>query len=219
LLRNDNGRFVDISSQLPTETVDNNWGVVPGDFNNDALVDFVVYRFGHLKERVADLLLINHGNNHFSYQLLDTATSELGQDSHGDMGAAFDYNQDGKLDLLSGDDDNGAWHLYKNTTPLADKNFSLIRVGYSQSGIDPLGAKISITTKNTTQYQIIGSHSASHSQSLMNIAHFGLDEVNIIKSIDVTWRDGSKLILKNQRANSLIEIGNEPAGAKFNNIK
>ncbi|MGS0496573.1 FG-GAP repeat domain-containing protein [Pseudoalteromonas mariniglutinosa] len=27
LLRNDNGRFVDISSQLPTETIDNNWGL------------------------------------------------------------------------------------------------------------------------------------------------------------------------------------------------
>ncbi|CAM3705040.1 MULTISPECIES: CRTAC1 family protein [Pseudoalteromonas] len=208
LLRNDNGRFVDISSQLPTETIDNNWGVVPGDFNNDTLVDFVVYRFGHLKQRVADLLLINQGNNNFTSQLLNSATSELNQDSHGDMGAAFDYNHDGKLDLLSGDDDNGSWHLYKNTTPMADKHFSLIRVGYSQTGIDPLGAKIHIRTEQATQYQLVGSHSASHSQSLMNIAHFGLGNDANIKEISITWRDGSNQVLRNQPADRLIDIGN-----------
>ncbi|MEI8641369.1 hypothetical protein P4S68_10975 [Pseudoalteromonas sp. Hal099] len=77
LLRNDKGQLTDISAQLPKQTIDNNWGVVPGDFNNDTLIDFVVYRFGHLKQRVADVMLINQGNNQFTSQLLNSATSEV----------------------------------------------------------------------------------------------------------------------------------------------
>ncbi|MEI8665465.1 CRTAC1 family protein [Pseudoalteromonas sp. B28] len=208
LLRNDKGQFTDISAQLPKQTIDNNWGVVPGDFNNDTLIDFVVYRFGHLKQRVADVMLINQGNNQFTSQLLNSATSELNQDSHGDMGAAFDYNDDGKLDLLSGDDDNGRWHLYKNTSAMLNKHYSLVRIGYSPSGIDAMGAKVEIKTAQTTQYQVVGSHSANHSQSLMNIAHFGLGNDANIKAINVTWRDGSNQVLRNQPADRLIDIGN-----------
>ncbi|MEI8641370.1 hypothetical protein P4S68_10980 [Pseudoalteromonas sp. Hal099] len=57
------------------------------------------------------------------------------------MGAAFDYNHDGKLDLLSGDDDNGRWHLYKNTSAMLNNHYSLVRIGYSPSGVDAMGAK------------------------------------------------------------------------------
>jgi len=207
LLRNDNGKLVDISAQLPVATNSNNWGVVPGDFNNDTKMDFMVYRFGELKERIADVLLVNQGDYSFTPELTHNATSELGQDSHGDMGAAFDYNQDGKLDLLSGDDDNGKWHLYENNTLLADSHYLLVRVGYSRSGIDPLGAKIQLTTDSASQLQVIGSHSASHSQSLLNIAHFGLAKAKKVTSVIVTWRDGSQQRVDNINADMLIKVG------------
>ena len=185
----------------------NQWRVVPGDFNNDTKVDFMVYRFGELKERVADVLLINRGDFTFDTQLTHNASSELGQDSHGDMGAAFDYNQDGKLDLLSGDDDNGKWHLYQNNSELADTHYLLVRVGYSPTGIDPLGAKIEVNSVSAKQYQIVGSHSATHSQSQLNIAHFGLAEAKQVHSVVVTWRDGSKKTIENIHADKLIKIG------------
>lgn len=207
LFRNDNGKFTDISSQLPTMTNGNNWGVVPGDFNNDTKIDFMVYRFGELKERISDVLLINQGDYKFKATTEHNANTEIGHDSHGDMGAAFDYNQDGKLDLLSGDADNGRWHLYKNVTDLSNTHFTLIRVGYSPSGIDPYGARIEIKASGTSQYKTIGSHSASHSQSLLNIAHFGLADATKIDEIKIIWRDGTRLKLKNVAIKKLIELG------------
>ncbi|MBG9993883.1 CRTAC1 family protein [Pseudoalteromonas sp. NZS127_1] len=207
LLRNDNGKLVDISSKLPALTNSNNWGVVPGDFNNDTKIDFMVYRFGKLKERISDVLLINQGDYKFEATTVHNANTEIGQDSHGDMGAAFDYDQDGKLDLLSGDTDNGQWHLYKNTTELSDAHYTLIRVGYSKSGIDPYGAKVQIKTPSAAQYQVIGSQSASHSQSLLNIVHFGLAQADTLSSVVITWRDGSQKTLTNVKVDSLIKVG------------
>lgn len=207
LLRNDGNKFTDISAVLPQETNHNNWGVTPGDFNNDGLNDFFVYRFGELKERIADVMLINNGNETFTTKVMTNATTELGQDSHGDMGTAFDYNLDGKIDILSGDDDNGLWHMYENNTDMNGNHYLLARIGYSPTGIDPINAKVVITTNTGSQTKLIGSTSASHSQSVLNIAHFGLAEVKNISSIKVTWRDGSEAKLTNVKSDGLVVIG------------
>lgn len=207
LLRNDGDTFTDISNVLPQETNDNNWGVTPGDFNNDGFNDFFVYRFGGLKERIADVMLINNGNNTFTTKVMKSATTKLGQDSHGDMGTAFDYNLDGKIDILSGDDDNGLWHMYENNTDMADNHYILTRIGYSPTGIDPISAKVTITTDTGSQTKLIGSTSASHSQSVLNIAHFGLAQDKLVKSINVRWRDGSETNLSNVKGDSLTFIG------------
>ncbi|MCI2283914.1 CRTAC1 family protein [Colwellia sp. MSW7] len=208
LLRNDGNKFTDISSVLPPETNHNNWGVTPGDFNNDGFNDFFVYRFGELKERIADVMLLNNGDGTFTTQVMINATTEIGQNSHGDMGTAFDYNLDGKIDLLSGDDDNGLWHLYENNTPMDDNHFLLTRIGYSTTGIDPLGAKVTIVTDSGLQTKLIGSTSASHSQSVLNIAHFGLANDNLVKSVNVRWRDGSEITLNNVLSDHISNIGN-----------
>ncbi|EWH11733.1 hypothetical protein DS2_02880 [Catenovulum agarivorans DS-2] len=210
LLRNDGGKLVDISSNLPSIAQDNNWGVVTGDFNNDTFADFFLYRFGELKERVADALLINQGNNQFNLQMQHGADTEIGMDSHGDMGAAFDYNFDGKLDLLSGDDDNGRWHLYQNTSDLADNNYLSLRIGYSPKGTDPLGAKVTVVTKDASQFQLVGSHSASHSQSVTNICHFGLAQADMVEEVTIQWRDGSQQKLQQVAANQLKIVGHFP---------
>lgn len=211
LLRNDGHKFTDISVNLPVETKTNNWGVTSGDFNNDSLTDFFIYRFGELKERIADVALINDGKGSFHSQIMFDATTELGKDSHGDMGVAFDYNLDGKIDLLNGDDDNGQWHLYQNNTK-SDNHYLLARVGYSKNGIDPLGAKVTVETALGTQFKIVGSSSASHSQSVLNISHFGLGKERVVKKLTVRWRDGSVIEYTNIQADELHLIG------KFNNV-
>ena len=207
LLRNDGNKFTDISHVLPKETDHNNWGVTPGDFNNDGFNDFFVYRFGELKERIADVMLINNGDETFTTKVMESATTEIGQDSHGDMGTAFDYNLDGKIDLLSGDDDNGLWHMYQNNTDMVGNHYLLTRIGYSLTGIDPMSARVTITTDSGSQTKLIGSTSASHSQSLLNIAHFGLAKDKRVNEIKVRWRDGSEVNLKNIKSNSIKLIG------------
>jgi hypothetical protein len=207
LLRNDNGKFVNLSNKLPSEAAGNNWGVTPGDFDNDGHTDFFVYRFGELRERVADALFLNDGKGNFKTVLKHGATTEIGLDSHGDMGTAFDYNLDGKIDVLSGDDDNGKWHMYRNETAMLNNHYLLTRIGYSVNGIDSLGAKVTVETDSGKQIKLIGSTSASHSQSVLNIAHFGLGEHTVINKINVRWRDGSELNVTNLKADQLTVIG------------
>ena len=174
----------------------------------DGFNDFFVYRFGELKERIADVMLINNGDETFTTKVMTNATTELGQDSHGDMGTAFDYNLDGKIDILSGDDDNGLWHMYENNTDMNGNHFLLTRIGYSTTGTDPLGAKVTIVTDTGSQTKLIGSTSASHSQSVLNIAHFGLAKDKIVKSVNVRWRDGTEINLNNVLSDQISIIGN-----------
>jgi len=207
LLKNEGGKFTDISSTLPKESLDNNWGVSSGDFNNDTYNDFFIYRFGKLKQRIADVLFLNYQGEGFQSSLNHGANT-LGVDAHGDMGGAFDYDLDGNIDLLNGDDDNGEWYLYKNTTEKTKNNhYLLTHVGYSTSGVDPIGAEIFVSTTKGDQYKHVGSGSAAHSQSLLNIAHFGLASSNIVDSVKVVWRDGSTEELKQVKANQVIKFG------------
>ncbi|GAB5379490.1 MAG: hypothetical protein Alis3KO_28860 [Aliiglaciecola sp.] len=206
LLRNDGDGFTDISHTLPDVTKHNNWGVAVGDFDNDGDDDFFIHRFGELKERVYDVVLVNDGTGKFEGSLATSATTGVGKDQHGDMGVAFDYNLDGKIDLLNGDDDNGPWYLYKNVSQ-HNNHYVIVHVGYSATGVDPYGASIIVVTKGLQQRKIVGSLNASHSQSLLNIAHFGLARASQIEHVTVTWRDGSQQILKSPSINAIHKVG------------
>ncbi|WP_018995543.1 CRTAC1 family protein [Hirschia maritima] len=206
LLKNDGGQFIDISQNLPVESRGNNWGVTNGDFNNDGLSDFFVFRFGELRKRVQDALMVNQGDMSFLSNLVHGA-NVLDQGGHGDMGAAFDYDFDGRVDLLSGDDDDGRWHLYKNETEFEGSNYALFRIGYSTAGVDPYAAEITIKTPNKTLFKRIGSAGAVHSQSQLNIVHFGLGDDEKINSVNIRWRTGEEIELDDAQLNQLISVG------------
>ncbi len=208
LLENKNGKFVDISAQLPKETRDSNWGVTHGDFDNDGYEDFFVYRFGKLSQRVPDLLLRNNAGKGF-----DVSTSHqayvAGTEAHGDMGAAFDYNLDGRIDLLNGDDDRGKWNFYKNETT-STGNYLLVRLGYSDDFVDPLAATVTVVTPDgMQQVKDVGSAGAVHSQSLLSTLHFGLGGADKATRITVRWRDGTEKTLENIDVNQVIDVGHK----------
>ena len=206
LLENKNGRFTDISDRLPKETHGSNWGVTHGDFDNDGYEDFFVYRFGKLSQRVPDLLLRNRGG-----QTFEVSTSHMafvgGIEAHGDMGAAFDYNLDGRIDLLNGDDDRGRWNFYQNKTKNSG-NHLLVRLGYSEGYIDPLAATVTVETADgMRQVKDVGSAGAVHSQSLLSTLHFGLGDSDKAVRLKVRWRDGTEKILEDVNANQVIDVG------------
>ncbi len=213
LLRNDGDKFTDISTNLPKESMGNNWGVTSGDFDNDGYNDLFVYRFGELRQRIPDALFHNVDGTSFQ-TILDHGANVLNIDAHGDMGTAFDYNLDGKLDLLNGDDDNGKWHMYENRS--ANPNhYILVQAGYAKSGVDAIGAELTVTTKTGSQFKRVGSGSASHAQCLLNTLHFGLGQIEHINSISITWRDGSTEVITDLKANQLVRVGKtSPNSAK-----
>lgn len=139
----------------------------------------------------------------------DHGATELGIEGHGDMGAAFDFNLDGRVDLLSGDDQDGYWRMYRNATETnAAGNFLLVRVGYSEAGVDPLFATLQLTTPDgQTQVKDVASAGAVHSQSLLSIVHFGIGTATEDVNVTVTWRDGTQETLVNLNANQLVTAG------------
>lgn len=204
ILLNEGDRFRTLNTPLPSATKDNNWGVISADFNNDTLQDFFIYRFGKLTQRVADVMLLNNGDYSFTQIIKEDATA-LGVNAHGDMGAAFDYDQDGFVDILSGDDDNGRWHLYRNQGVAG--HYLQVNVGYSETGVDPVGAEVRVKAANRLQRRLVNSGSATHSQNVLNLVHFGLGQSETVESVVVTWRDGSRQIFSNISANRRIQAG------------
>ncbi|MEM9252287.1 MAG: CRTAC1 family protein [Planctomycetota bacterium] len=210
LLRNDGGVFTDISSMLPQETGDISRGVTPGDFNNDGLEDFLVFRYGGLSQREPDVVLINRGEAGFE-AYTNHGGNDLGSLSNGDMGVAFDYDLDGDVDVVSGDE-GGSWRLFANhlrqeAAESEDHNYLLAHVGYSDTGFDPIGAKLTLTTESGTQSRVVGSGGTAFSQSLLNTVHFGLGEDDQVQTLNIVWRDGSEQTLTSVDANQRIEVG------------
>lgn len=188
LLLNEGSHFSDASDRLPAVASDNNWGVITGDFDNDADADFFIYRFGRLQGRVEDVLLENDDGSFTSR--IDHGANNLPAGGHGDMGAPLDYDGDGWLDILSGSDDQGSWHLYRNEG--GEARSLMVRVGLSPSGTGPHGAEITLVAGGVEQTKRVGSRGAVHSQSLYDRVHFGLGENAAAESVRVRWRDGSE---------------------------
>ncbi|AWB65755.1 hypothetical protein C2869_04575 [Saccharobesus litoralis] len=205
LLINKGSHFEDGSQAWNIPKGGNNWGVTRGDFNNDGWQDLFVHRYGYLKERVADLMLLNNAGKGFEITTAHGAFDP--QDTgHGDMGQVFDFNQDGLLDMLNGSEDRGRWYLYLNKTKQSG-NYIQFHVGYSpKHNIDPLSAEVIIETAAGQQYfQTIGSTGEAHSQSVINIAHFGLGKEQNVKSAKIVWRNGESVKLSDLKANTLYK--------------
>ncbi|GGB11073.1 Ig-like domain-containing protein [Agarivorans gilvus] len=191
--------FVNRSEEWHIPKGGNHWGVTNGDFNNDGHEDLFVYRFGHLKQRIADLLLLNDGSRF--YATSQHGASDPTDTGHGDMGQAFDFDGDGNIDMLNGSTEEGKWYIYKNITPNTGKSLQ-VEVGYSpEQNIDPLGALVIIETNNgTILTKRVGSAGEVFSQSLMNIVHQGLGEEQGVASVQVKWRNGETVSLKTPAA-------------------
>lgn len=204
LLRNDQGQFVDVSKAWKIPAGGKTNGVTVGDFNNDGLQDLLLYRWGKISDRISDLMLLNTKQGQFEITSMHGANN-LNSAGHGDMGQAFDFDLDGQLDLLSGDE-SGEWFLYKNQTQTQNR-FINVRVGYSpKSNLDPISARVTVTTdKGTTYSRRVGSAGAVFSQSLLNIVHFGLGDAKQLKSVKIRWRNGETVEFNNKAVNQLLD--------------
>ncbi|WAJ70472.1 CRTAC1 family protein [Catenovulum adriaticum] len=215
LLRNDQGQFVDVSQEWKIPLGGKTNGVTVGDFNNDGLQDLQLYRWGKISDRISDLMLLNTKKAQFEVTSMHNA-SNINSAGHGDMGQAFDFDLDGRVDLLNGDE-SGEWYLYKNQTE-NQNTFINVRVGYSpKANIDPISARVTITTDKGIVYsRRVGSAGAIFSQSLLNIVHFGLADTKRIQSVKVRWRNGETLEFNNKTVNQMLDTDKrDPAQIAF----
>jgi len=205
LLENRDGVFVDVSKQLGIDVAEQATSAAVGDFNNDGYSDIFVLRYGSPSKQTEQIMYINQGGKKFiRSQSHGIITKELGATG---MGAdAFDYNNDGNLDIICVNE-RGKWHLFTNNSK-SDNNYVEVNIGNSPSGkATAVGAVLSFDACNGKYKRVVGATSASYSQSFNTYLHIGLGKCNIIKNATVTWTNGEKMTFKIDELNKFYQVG------------
>ncbi|CAA6679650.1 MULTISPECIES: CRTAC1 family protein [unclassified Lentimonas] len=174
LLKNDNGTFIDVSAHAGIHTNVHTTGAVAADFDNDGFEDLLVMRRGDLVTENEGILYLNQGDGTFKTSRAHGIVSpELGAIGMGVE--ALDYNQDGKIDVLLGNE-RGKWHLFRNKA-LARGNYITIDLGETGTNQPTkLGATITVEAGEMKQIKRSGSCGAPYSRSYNRFVHFGLGE-------------------------------------------
>lgn len=209
LLENKNGKFYDVTKKYNLFLEEHTNDVTIADIDNNGFQDILINPRGDLVHEIKATIYLNAGEEGF--KRIDhhaVLTPELGAIGMGIE--AFDYNNDGNLDLLIGND-RGKWHLFKNKTVANTNNqFLIIDVRNSPSGkATALGAIVNIQNCNNEQTKIVGSTSDAYSQSFNNLIHFGLGKCSKPVSIKVIYTNKETVVKKVTQLNSKIIIGQE----------
>lgn len=111
LLENVDGKFTDVTSKLGLDQLSHSNAAAVGDYDNNGLQDLFIVERGNPSKQNIQTLWLNQGINGFEkVSGHGVVSSELGGVGLG--AETFDYNQDGKLDLVFANE-RGKWHLFK----------------------------------------------------------------------------------------------------------
>ncbi|WP_218932417.1 CRTAC1 family protein [Adhaeretor mobilis] len=209
LLENQNGQYAEVTLPSGIRHEDHTTGVAVGDFDNNGYQDLLVIRRGDLIHTNQSLLYLNQGDK--TFELVDDhniVSPELGAIGLGTE--VLDYNRDGKLDILIGNE-RGKWHLFKNKlTSGSDSNYLLIEITNSKANhATSLGAVVEVTADGITQTKRVGSTSAAYSLGRNTLIHFGLGENTGPVDIKVEWTIGETVQQTVSKLNRLVKIAGE----------
>jgi len=218
LLRNVGARrFVDasVSAGIPLDGGDHR-GVAAGDLDNDGYEDLFVVR--HDVPRARDYILWNNGGDG-TFTVSETHGATTSPDNgRGDNAVLADMNGDGGLDVVVSNGDfqedalAGTWSLYRNNRDgdAAGRHYLAVRVGRSPStnGCNT-GAVVQIVDGWGRQWRRrIESGGSSFSQSLLNVAHFGLGDADApVQEVTVRWPSGEVASAAAVRVDQVITPG------------
>ena len=206
LLENKQGKFVDVTKKSGLFLNEHTYASAVGDFDNNGYQDIFVVRHGDLSTSNKQLLFLNSGKGKFvkeaNHGVISQELAAIG------LGAeTFDYNLDGKLDLIYANE-RGKWHLYKNNLTLTDKtNFINLNIGHApKNKTSAVGAVVKVKACGETHVARVGSSSSPYSQSLNNIVHIGLGSCTVTESVSVTWSNKEIKTLTKVAINKLTTI-------------
>jgi len=207
LLENRDNKFVDVTKDANLLLAEHTTGVAVGDYDNNGYQDIFVVRRGNPSKSNKQHLFLNRGNGVFERaEDHGLISSELGATGAG--AESFDYNRDGRLDLVFANE-RGRWHLFKNRLTLDDKShFITVKIGSSPTGkATAQGALVSVKACNQRQLQRVGSSGAPYTQSLNNLMHFGMGSCDQLIDVSVRWSNGEVTTKTVSTVNSSVEIG------------
>ena len=166
----------------------------------------MIIRYGNSSAITEQILYLNENGTAF-VKAADHGiiTNELGATG---MGAeAFDYDQDGDLDILYCNE-RGRWHLYTNTSDLSDNNYVQINIGSSPDCMSTaVGARLSLTICGETFERTVGRSSAPYSQSFNTFLHVGLGLCDDPGTATITWTNGEEAQIDITDLNTIYQVG------------
>ncbi len=230
--------YSDISRLTNLATTDWSWGVLFADFDNDGLKDVFItngmkrdVNNNDVNERtkmnsfsdfnktidyksypstpIDNFMFKNEGNYSFSKVNKKWNISYKGFSNGVSYG---DLDNDGDLDLVINNLDD-AVTVFKNN---ATSNFLKIKLKGSQNNPLGLGAKVSIITKESKQYQEF-TLTRGYQSSVEPMMHFGLKSETIIDTLKIVWPDAKTQTLLNIKGNNTVVLNYNDA--KNNNLK
>jgi len=187
------------------------WGVRFLDYDNDGWKDLLITQghdldtieltFPNLRYREPMLLARNTG--HGFVDVSAEGGSVFREEWVGRGMAIGDIDNDGRLDALVTTND-GPLYVLRNETQPTNYWLTLNLVGH-KSNRDAIGAEVRILTANGFQTGTVTTTSSYLSASDKRL-HFGLGEEPSIQAIEIHWPSGIRQILKNVRANQIIQV-------------
>lgn len=189
LLRQEGGVFSDVAAaagvQAPTAIA---WGAVFLDYDNDGWRDLylAVSDTTNHRDVAANQLFRNQGDGAFAAVTCQTEATDVRMS----IGlAAADYDQDGWVDLLVGNQDEG-YRLYRNqgAANTAHHWLALELAGGGPVNRDAVGARVHVMANGVTQMQeVIAGSSVGAGNELA--LYFGLAAATTA-DLRVRWPDG-----------------------------
>lgn len=194
------------------ETLTTGWGSFFADINNDTYLDlFVANGFVHSSLaidgiRQQDRLFISNANYEFTEQSQQSGINFDGLS----RGAIYaDFNQDGKLDILTVTNHIltpgtvNFLQYYENQS--ADQNWVSFRLEGRAANRDTYGAKVLLYSNwRTFLREVTGG--ASHASQSSSILHFGLADITEVDSAQVFWPGGQPETIINPGINQVHHI-------------
>lgn len=153
------------------------------------------------KVKIPNMGFLNKGNFNFS----NDESLGFHQPSYSNGAAFGDLDNDGDLDLVVNNVNMKAFILKNETREREGGNFLKIRLHGDYKNTFGLGSKVTVHTDGANQYfEMMPTRGFLSSVEPIILA--GLDSVNIIDSVSVTWPDQTKQTLEKVGANQTLEI-------------
>ncbi|WP_396633404.1 CRTAC1 family protein [Maribacter sp. R86514] len=206
LLENRNGKFIDVTKKANLLLEDHTVGVSVADFDNNGHQDILMIRRGELVYENNAIIYLNQGDATFK-QLRHHGISTIDIGSLGMAVEVLDYDLDGDVDVVIGNE-RGKWHLFENDiVSSSDKKNISIEVGNSPSGkATALGALVSVVSCKNKQLQRVGATGSVYSSSFNPYLHFGLGKCNAQVNVTITWTNGES-VSKDLQTNTKVFVG------------
>jgi len=188
------------------------WGTGFFDFNLDGWKDLALFN-GHVFPEIEKLGIdIHYKDRAILYENLRNGkfrdiSREAGPaflEKHSSRGAAFgDFDNDGVIEIAINNQNETPSLLKELDNPPG--HWVILKLVGRQSNRSAIGARVKLTSDDRAQYAEVRSGGSYLSQSDLRL-HFGLGSATPIQKIEISWPNGARQMLEDQRCDQIITV-------------